>query len=174
MAAGSSTIAEDTRSWRETRHPLPQIKAGEGSNEGSYLEGESVTMATADNKKLVQDAFAAWARGEGNAVFNLLADDVHWTVIGSTPVSRTYFSKREFLDGAVKPLGEKISGAIQPTVRDVSADGDKVIVQWDGRATGRNGTLYNQTYCWVMRLEGGKVREGTAYLDTELVSQLWK
>jgi hypothetical protein len=25
-----------------------------------------------------------------------------------------------------------------------------------------------------MRLEGGKVREGTAYLDTELVSQLWK
>ena len=26
---------------------------------------------------------------------------------------------------------------------------------------------------WVMRLEGGKVREGTAYLDTELITQLW-
>jgi hypothetical protein len=25
-----------------------------------------------------------------------------------------------------------------------------------------------------MRLEGGKVKEGTAYLDTELVTQLWK
>jgi hypothetical protein len=131
-------------------------------------------MGTAENKKLVQDAFAAWTRGEGNAVFNLLADDVHWTVIGSTPVSRTYMSKREFLEGAVKPLGEKIAGAIQPAVRDVSADGDKVIVEWDGRATGSNGTLYNQTYCWVMRLEGGKVRQGTAYLDTELISQLWK
>jgi uncharacterized protein len=136
--------------------------------------GGTEAMATAENKKLVQDAFAAWARGENNAVFNLLADDVHWTVIGSTPVSRTYFSKREFLDGAVKPLSEKISGAIQPTVRDVSADGDKVIVEWDGRASGKNGTLYNQTYCWVMRLEGGRVREGTAYLDTELVSQLWR
>ena len=31
-------------------------------------------MSTAENKKSVQDAFAAWARGEGNAVFNLLAD----------------------------------------------------------------------------------------------------
>ena len=67
-------------------------------------------MSTAENKKLVQDAFAAWARGEGNAVFNLLADDVHWTVIGSTPVSRTYFSKREFVEGAVKPLGEILVG----------------------------------------------------------------
>ena len=131
-------------------------------------------MGTAENKKLVQDAFAAWARGQGNAVFELLADDVHWTVIGSTPVSRTYFSKREFLDTAVRPLGERVSGAIQPTVRDVRADGDKVIVEWDGRATGKNGTLYIQTYCWVMRIVNGKVREGTAYLDTELVSQLWK
>jgi len=24
-----------------------------------------------------------------------------------------------------------------------------------------------------MRLEGGRVREGVAYLDTELISQLW-
>ena len=131
-------------------------------------------MNTAENKRLVQDAFAAWARGENNAVFNLLADDVHWTVIGSTPVSRTYMSKQEFLEGAVKPLGQKLSGAIQPTVTAVSADGDRVIVQWEGRANGKNGTLYNQTYCWVMRLADGKVREGTAYLDTEIVSQLWK
>jgi uncharacterized protein len=131
-------------------------------------------MNTAENKRLVQDAFAAWARGENNAVFNLLADDVHWTVIGSTPVSRTYMSKQEFLEGAVRPLGQKLSGAIQPTVTAVSADGDRVIVQWEGRANGKNGTLYNQTYCWVMRLADGKVREGTAYLDTEMVSQLWK
>jgi uncharacterized protein len=131
-------------------------------------------MNTAENKRLVQDAFAAWARGENNAVFNLLADDVHWTVIGSTLVSRTYMSKQEFLEGAVKPLGQKLSGAIQPTVTAVSADGDLVIVQWEGRANGKNGTLYNQTYCWVMRLADGKVREGTAYLDTEMVSQLWK
>ncbi len=39
-------------------------------------------MGAAENKKLVQDAFAAWARGDGTAFFNLLADDVQWTVIG--------------------------------------------------------------------------------------------
>jgi ketosteroid isomerase-like protein len=130
-------------------------------------------MSAAENKKIVQDMFAAWSRGQGGFL-DLLADDVRWTVIGSTAVSRTYTSKRAFVEGAVKPLGEKISGAIQPTLRDVIADGDMVVLQWDGRAVGKNGTLYNQTYCWVMRVENGKVREGTAYLDTEIVTQLFK
>ena len=53
-------------------------------------------MSTAENKKLIQDAFTAWARGDGMAFFNLLAADVRWTVIGSTPVSRTYPSREAF------------------------------------------------------------------------------
>ena len=131
-------------------------------------------MGTAENKRLIQDAFAGWARGDTNAFFNLLAEDVRWTVIGNTPVSRTYTSRAEFVDGAAKPLTAKLAGPIVPTVRDVIAEGDKVVLQWEGRSSGKNGTIYHQTYCWVMRLADGKVREGTAYLDTELISQLWK
>jgi uncharacterized protein len=81
---------------------------------------------------VVADLFAAWSRGQAGFL-DLLDDDVHWTVIGSTPVSRAYKSKKEFIEGAVKPLGEKINGAIQPTLRDIIADGDKVVLQWDGR-----------------------------------------
>jgi len=131
-------------------------------------------MGTTENKKLIQDAFAGWARGDSNAFFNLLAEDVRWTVIGNTPVSRTYTSRAEFVDGAAKPLTAKLAGPIVPTVRDVIAEGDKVVLQWEGRSSGKNGTIYHQTYCWVMRFADGKVREGTAYLDTELISQLWK
>lgn len=131
-------------------------------------------MGTAENKKLIQDAFAAWARGDGNAFFNLLADDVRWTVIGSTPVSRTFTSRQAFVDGAAKPLMAKLAGPIVPTVRDVIAEGDKVVLQWEGRAVAKNGTIYHQTYCWVMRFADGRVREGTAYLDTELIEQIWK
>jgi uncharacterized protein len=130
-------------------------------------------MSAAENRKLIQDAFTAWARGDGNAFFNLLADDVRWTVIGSTPVSRTYTSKAAFVEGAAKPLTAKLDGPIVPTVRDIMADGDRIALQWDGRSSGKNGTVYHQTYCWVMRLENGKVKEGTAYLDTELINQLW-
>ena len=131
-------------------------------------------MSTVENKKLIQDAFTAWARGDSNAFFNLLAEDVHWTVIGSTPVSRTYPSRDAFVEGAAKPLTAKLAGPIVPTVRDIIAEGDKVVLQWEGRSSGKNGTIYHQTYCWVMRMADGKVREGTAYLDTELITQIWK
>lgn len=130
-------------------------------------------MSAADNKKLISDAFAAWARGDGNAFFNLLAEDVRWTVIGGTPVSRTYTSRDAFVEGAVKPLTARLAGPIVPTVRDIIAEGDKLVLQWDGRSSGKNGAIYHQTYCWVMRFENGKVREGTAYLDTALIDQLW-
>ncbi len=131
-------------------------------------------MSAADNKKLIQDVFAAWAGEDGAAFFNILADDVRWTVIGSCPVSRTYTSKQQFFEGATKPLSAKLAGPIQPTVRNVIAEGDHVVLQWEGRATTKAGKPYNNSYCWVMRIENGKVREGTAYIDTELVSELWR
>ncbi|MGE0824179.1 MAG: nuclear transport factor 2 family protein [Candidatus Binatia bacterium] len=131
-------------------------------------------MSAAENKKLIQDAFDAWGRGDGAAFFNLLADNVRWTVIGTSPVSRTYTSKHAFADGAAKPLSEKLAGPIKPIVRNIIAEGDQIVLQWEGSATAKSGMPYNNSYCWVMRLANGKITEGTAYIDTELVSELWK
>jgi uncharacterized protein len=131
-------------------------------------------MGAAENKQLIQDVFAAWAKGDGAAFFNVLADDVRWTVIGTSPVSRTYTSRQAFLDGATKPLSAKLAGPIQPTVRNIIAEGDNVVLQWEGKATSKSGKPYNNNYCWVMTIGNGKVIEGTAYIDTELVSELWK
>jgi ketosteroid isomerase-like protein len=131
-------------------------------------------MGAAENKKAIQDVFAAWARGDGTAFFNTLDDNVRWTVIGSSPVSRTYPSRQAFLEGATKPLSAKLAGPIQPTVKNIIAEGDQVVLQWEGRATTKSGKPYNNSYCWVMKMANGKVIEGTAYIDTELVSELWK
>jgi len=130
-------------------------------------------MGTAENKKIIEDAFAAWGRGDGAAFFNILDEKVRWTVIGSCPVSRTYNSRQEFLEGAAKPLSARLAGPIQPTVRNVIAENDQVVLQWEGRAATKSGKPYNNSYCWVMRLANGKVTEGTAYIDTELVTALW-
>ena len=53
-------------------------------------------MGAAENKQLIQAAFDAWADGDGAAFFNILAEDVQWTVIGSGPVSRAYTSRQAF------------------------------------------------------------------------------
>ena len=125
---------------------------------------------TEENRELVRSSFAAWERGDTRPFFAIVADDVQWTVIGSTSISGTYSGKQAFFDGASTVLFDRLAEPITAKVRNVLADGDHVVLTWEGSSRGKNGTPYEQTYCWVMRLDGGRVVEVTAYLDTELVS----
>ncbi|MCH9670855.1 MAG: nuclear transport factor 2 family protein [Gammaproteobacteria bacterium] len=130
-------------------------------------------MSVEENKKVIIDAMAEWQAGDGSAFFRRLADDAEWTVTGSTPVSATFRGKKEFVDGALKPLSGLLAGAIKPTLVNVLGEGDTVVLQWNGSATASNGMPYHNMYCWVMEIHGGKITKGTAYLDTELVSKLF-
>ena len=94
-------------------------------------------MSAVENKKLIEDAFGMWVRGDRAAFNNLLADDLHWTVIGNSPVSGRYNSKREFLEGASARMSEKLATPIKPTLRHVIADGDMVALVFNGDATAR-------------------------------------
>jgi len=49
------------------------------------------------------------------------------------------------------------------------AEGDLVVVEAHGRNVTRTGRTYDNTYCNVLRLEGGKVSEWTEYCDTALI-----
>jgi ketosteroid isomerase-like protein len=130
---------------------------------------ETTTGVAAGNRALISEAFAAWAGGDSRPFFALVADDVNWTVIGSTSISGTFTSKQAFMDGAAGPLTARLAEPIRATVRNVLVDGDNVVLQWEGRSTGVNGRPYDQHYCWVMRLAEGRVVECTAYLDTALI-----
>lgn len=134
---------------------------------------EELRVSTETNRQLVQDAVDRWMDGDGGAIFRLLDDDVQWTVTGTTPISRLYTSRRDFVDNALKPLSALLAGAIEANVLNILADGDQVVLQWDGTASMKSGKPYHNRYCWVMRFKDDKVVEALAYLDTELVSALF-
>jgi ketosteroid isomerase-like protein len=50
------------------------------------------------------------------------------------------------------------------------AEGDHVVVEARGSNVTKAGVPYNNTYCFVFRLAGGKLAELTEYMDTELVT----
>lgn len=130
-------------------------------------------MSTAENKKLIQDAFAAWANGDGMAFFNLLADNATWTVLGNCPISGTYVGRQRLVEDALKPQRAKLAGPPTPTVMNLIAEGDTVVIQWVGKGTTKTGQPYNNSYCYVVQIENGSIIRGTAYLDTELVRSIW-
>jgi ketosteroid isomerase-like protein len=60
------------------------------------------------NKQADQAGFDAWRNGTGS-VFDLLAPDAKWTIVGNSPVSRTFTSRQEFLDAVITPFNARLS-----------------------------------------------------------------
>ena len=130
-------------------------------------------MSSAENKRIIQDVFTAWANGDGMAFFNLLADTATWTVMGSCPISGTYVGRQRLVEDALTPQREKLAGPPMPTVLNLIAEGDTVVIQWVGKGSTRTGQPYNNSYCYVVQMDNGRIIRGTAYLDTELVRSIW-
>lgn len=59
---------------------------------------------SADNKRLLQAAFAALERGDGKPFIDCMADEFTWRIMGTTPWSRTYSGKAAVRDELFKPL----------------------------------------------------------------------
>lgn len=117
------------------------------------------------NSALIQKAFDDWRAGQGG-IFQLLADDAVWVVAGNSPVSGTYRTREAFMEDAVKPITDKLATPIVPTVRQIVAQGQHVVAFWDGQATAKDGSRYENSYSWHMQLENGRITRVTAFLDT--------
>ena len=120
---------------------------------------------TEANSALIQKAFDDWRAGQGG-IFQLLADDAVWVVAGNSPVSGTYRTREAFMEDAVKPITDKLATPIVPTVRQIVAQGQHVVALWDGQATAKDGSRYENSYSWHMQVENGRITRVTAFLDT--------
>ncbi|MDC4772635.1 hypothetical protein OFN07_18345 [Acinetobacter baumannii] len=128
---------------------------------------ESKAQSTSE----IQNAFELWKNGQGS-VFDLLSEHVKWTVAGYSPVSGTYKTKQEFIDQAVKPINSFFAKPLKPTVNHIIAQGNNVVVLWDGVAQAKDGRLYKNNYAWHFVMENKKAIEVTAYLDTFALMKL--
>jgi ketosteroid isomerase-like protein len=128
------------------------------------------------NREIVADAFAAWSRGEGY-VASIFADEMTWEIVGRSQAAGRYGSTRQFMDEVLHPFGARFSpdAPFRPvTIRGVYADGDTVVVLWDGEGTTTAGTTYRNTYAWFLTLRDGAVVDGTAFYDSIAFDELWE
>ncbi|QCP14427.1 nuclear transport factor 2 family protein [Pseudoduganella umbonata] len=132
---------------------------------GACAAAPDMPADTGTNRQLVDAAFQRWAAG-GSGFFNeLLHEDVTWTIAGSGPSAGTYRGRQAFIDRAVAPFVARLASPIKPVARQVWADGEHVIVRWDGEATAADGQPYRNSYVWIFRMRGGRAIEATAFLD---------
>ncbi|MGJ9420625.1 nuclear transport factor 2 family protein [Massilia sp. CMS3.1] len=122
-------------------------------------------LETAKNRAFIAGAFAKWAAGGRTFFDDVLAPDVVWTIKGTSPVAGAYRGRKEFIDRAVTPFAARLAAPIKPTVTNIWAEGDQVVVQWDGATTTKDGNPYANSYVWIFRMANGRASEVTAYLD---------
>lgn len=130
---------------------------------------DSNATVAASNKALLRHVYEQVSRGNPAPLMAALAEDIRWTVIGTTALSGTFNGKQEVIDRLVAPLRARLAGPVVFTLDDFISEGDQVVMRARGRATARTGKPYNNTYCIVARIAEGKIREMTDYVDTALI-----
>jgi ketosteroid isomerase-like protein len=127
------------------------------------------------NRDIIRRAFQAWQDGTG-AISDVFATDMVWRIEGHSLASKEYTTSQAFVDEVLAPFGARFASGepFRPSrVRSIHADGDTVIVVWDGRGVANDGRPYENSYAWIMRLRRGKVVDGTAFYDSISFNDLW-
>jgi ketosteroid isomerase-like protein len=133
-------------------------------------------MDTEHTRALVTAMFERWEQeGDTGPFLAALADDLSWTVTGSSPIAGTYFSKAAYIEGVYRRLDERLEAWPVPRVRMIVADGEWAVVLWRGvEGRGRRGEDYTMDYTWWMRLADDKIREVIGFYDGEKVHALFR
>jgi ketosteroid isomerase-like protein len=125
------------------------------------------------NRATVAASFEAWREGTGSP-FDLLTPDARWTIVGRSDVSRTYASRDAFLDQVIAPFNARMRQRLRPTVRNLYADADTVVVFFDARGVARDGEVYENTYAWFLEMRDGRVVAAHAFFDSVTFNDLWR
>ena len=132
-------------------------------------------MSTESNRKTIRRAFVAW-RDEGAPVTDVFAPEMTWRIEGRSVVAGDYANRQEFIDWVLAPFGARFAEGerFRPVrIHALCADGNTVIVRWDGHGVANDGT-YDNSYAWFMTLRDGLVVDGTAYFDSIAFDELWR
>jgi len=130
---------------------------------------------TETNREIIRQAFEAWRQGTGS-ITDVFAPGMVWRIEGHSAAAREYRGTQQFVDEVLAPFGARFAGGepFRPvTIRGVYADGDTVVVIWDGRGIANDGRPYENSYAWIMKLDNGKVVDGTAFFDSISFDDLW-
>lgn len=129
-------------------------------------------MDSARNTQLVQDAYAAFGRGDVNAILDVMADDVVWQpIIGCgphVPMAGTRRGKdgvREFF----RILAENVTFE-QFEPKEFVAQGDKVVALGHYRARTTPGGTFEGDWVMVFTIANGRVTRFREYTDTAAIN----
>ncbi|MET4084125.1 ketosteroid isomerase-like protein [Pedobacter sp. UYP30] len=128
-------------------------------------------MSNYNNKEIITQIFAELSKGNDSPLIESMAEDMQWNWMGSGQWSKSFVGKSEVLNDLWKNVRTTIKQPYTVIVHRIIADGDNVVVEMTGQNETKTDRTYKNNYCWICRLENGKLCEINEYMDTELVTK---
>jgi ketosteroid isomerase-like protein len=123
-------------------------------------------------RETITAVFAETAKGNGRPFVDSMADDVEWRIIGATSWSGLYRGKQQVLRNLLGPLSARLGGSNVCVPTRIMVDGDFAVVQARGENRTADGKDNRNDYCFVIRMENGRMKTIEEYSDTTLISVL--
>ena len=123
------------------------------------------------NKQVVLTFIEAMGKGDAAAAAPCLAPDAFTLAKGFGKFAgvRTH----DTILATIAAFSKLVPNGMHPDIHSVTAEGDRVVVEFDGNATLCNGESYCNEYCMVFSLRDGKISQIREIIDTfDLVQQL--
>ena len=124
------------------------------------------------NKAVVLQFIEAMGSSDPDAAAPCLAPDAITQAKGFSKFSGV--RRYETIVGTIEAFQKLLPTGLRPEIKTITAEGDRVVVEFEGNATTRDGKAYNNQYCMVFTLADGKIKQVNEYFCTLLADTvLW-
>ncbi|HET8710947.1 MAG TPA: nuclear transport factor 2 family protein [Spongiibacteraceae bacterium] len=124
------------------------------------------------NKQVVLKFIEAMGKGDAEAAAPCIADDTFTLAKGFGKFAgvRTH----DTILATIAAFHKLMPGGMKPTIHSITAEGERVVVEFEGHGTLINGESYSNQYCMVFTVRDGKIRQVNEYFCTILADKvLW-
>lgn len=122
------------------------------------------------NKKVALDFLAAMDAGDGEAMDRCLTRDAFTNTQGYAGVSGQ--RSREMMVATTAAFRDIVPTGFRPKMQKVVAEGDTVVLEFEGDAVLSSGEPYCNQYVFVFSFEGGKIKQLNEYFCTALADRV--
>ncbi len=125
------------------------------------------------NKQVVRSFFETLSSGDYVRLADLFDPQATWTVCAQgIPGAGTHAGRDAIIDEFLAPVrGTFEPGDPKLEIKTMLGEGSWVAVEARGRGRYLNGNPYDQEYCYLIEVDGGKVRTLRQYFDSHYVAK---
>jgi ketosteroid isomerase-like protein len=124
-------------------------------------------VSTEENRSLVTETWKRLLGGDVSGALTNVSEDATWWISGTLPgVSGTKKGKAE-IEAFFGGVQGAFPGGLKTDIRRTYCDGNTVVIELVNRGTSVSGKPYENEYCFVFELAGGKIRAIREYVDLD-------